>query len=171
MALLLRGLRGEPVKKLQEKLGVAADGIFGPGTEKALEAYQKEHGLKADGIAGPDTFAAMELYDLIILERGSRGQTVEKLQRKLSLDTDGKFGPGTDKAVRAFQQQNGLAVDGIVGPRTLAKLDLFSSPVLEAMAQKGAELWASLKTTDDGDAKAKAEAEAALARVKGFFKS
>ena len=40
MSLLKRGLRGEPVKLLQKALGVEADGIFGPGTEKALRDYQ-----------------------------------------------------------------------------------------------------------------------------------
>lgn len=59
MAMLRRGLTGEPVRILQEKLGVTADGIFGKNTEAALLKYQAAHGLSADGIAGPDTFTAM----------------------------------------------------------------------------------------------------------------
>ena len=61
MSILKRGLKGAPVKRLQEKLGVDADGAFGPGTEKALKEYQAANGLAADGIAGPDTFAKMGL--------------------------------------------------------------------------------------------------------------
>jgi peptidoglycan hydrolase-like protein with peptidoglycan-binding domain len=36
--------------------------------------------------------------------------------------TDGEFGPGTDKAVKEFQQQKGLKPDGIVGTRTRQQL-------------------------------------------------
>jgi peptidoglycan hydrolase-like protein with peptidoglycan-binding domain len=40
---------------MQEALGVGADGAFGPGTERALKAWQTANGLTADGIAGPMT--------------------------------------------------------------------------------------------------------------------
>ena len=40
----------------------------------------------------------------------------------LKLQTDGIFGANTDYAVRHFQRNNGLAVDGIVGPMTRAML-------------------------------------------------
>ncbi|MCB0711666.1 MAG: peptidoglycan-binding protein [Ignavibacteriae bacterium] len=47
---------------------------------------------------------------------------VKKLQNLLGLSEDGLFGPNTEKAVIAFQKQNKLETDGIVGPRTWAKL-------------------------------------------------
>jgi peptidoglycan hydrolase-like protein with peptidoglycan-binding domain len=50
-----KGSKGSTVKALQEKLGLSADGAFGPGTEQALMAWQSENGLVADGIAGPAT--------------------------------------------------------------------------------------------------------------------
>lgn len=53
------GSRGAQVKKLQEALGVAADGSFGPGTETALKTWQAANGLEADGIAGPATLAKL----------------------------------------------------------------------------------------------------------------
>ena len=126
MAILKRGLAGEPVKRLQAKLGVEADGEFGPKTEEALKAYQKQHGLAVDGIAGPDTFAQMGLHELVLLKVGTSGETVKKLQRSLDLDADGRFGPATEKAVREFQEKNGLAVDGMAGPDTLSKMKLFT---------------------------------------------
>lgn len=140
MAILKRGLAGEPVKILQAKLGVNADGQFGPATEEALKAYQTAHSLSADGIAGPDTFFAMGLPELILLTEGSHGEAVKKLQTALGIAADGKFGPGTEKAVMEFQQKNGLEADGMAGPVTLAKIDAFKdifTPEAVAKAQSG----------------------------------
>lgn len=63
-ALLGRGSVGEAVRDLQQKLSalgypLAADGIFGKDTEKAVRAFQRDHGLGADGIVGPRTFSAI----------------------------------------------------------------------------------------------------------------
>jgi Putative peptidoglycan binding domain len=87
MSILKRGLSGEPVKILQAKLAVTADGQFGPGTETALKTYQQQHGLKVDGIAGPDTFAQVGLYELILLKPGTSGDTVSCSSRWASPTT------------------------------------------------------------------------------------
>jgi len=50
------GSRGEDVKKLQQILGINADGIFGPSTEVKVKAWQKSKGLVADGIVGPKSW-------------------------------------------------------------------------------------------------------------------
>jgi putative chitinase len=57
--ILKKGSKGEEVKKLQSKLGLAADGIFGAGTESKLKEWQKKNGLSADGIAGPATLTKL----------------------------------------------------------------------------------------------------------------
>ena len=59
IGVLRKGSRGDGVKIMQEALGIGADGIFGPGTERALKEWQAENGLTADGIAGPATFAKL----------------------------------------------------------------------------------------------------------------
>ena len=127
MAILRKGTSGEPVKRLQAKLGVETDGEFGSNTEKALKEWQAKYksSLTPDGIAGPDTFMAMGLYELVLLKQGTRGDTVKKLQDKLGIDADGQFGSGTEKAVRDYQQKNGLVADGMAGPATLAHMKLF----------------------------------------------
>ena len=58
-----------------------------------------------------------------LVRQGAQQHPVKTLQYLLrarghNLTVDGIFGPQTDAAVRAFQQQRGLAVDGIVGPVT-----------------------------------------------------
>jgi putative chitinase len=56
---LRRGSKGEAVKRMQAKLGLTADGDFGPGTEAALKKWQAANGLTADGVVGPKTLAKL----------------------------------------------------------------------------------------------------------------
>lgn len=57
------------------------------------------------------------------LKRGSRGEDVKALQKRLSLLADGIFGPLTEEGVKQFQASHGLTADGIVGPKTWAVLE------------------------------------------------
>jgi putative chitinase len=57
--ILKIGSKGEDVKKLQSKLGLGADGVFGPGTESAVKKWQSSNGLTADGIVGEGTWGKM----------------------------------------------------------------------------------------------------------------
>ena len=59
IGVLRRGSRGEGVKLMQEALGLGADGIFGPGTERSLKEWQTSQGLDADGVAGPATLGKL----------------------------------------------------------------------------------------------------------------
>lgn len=56
---LRRDTWGAAVYLVQRRLGVAADGEFGPNTDSAVRAYQSSHGLDADGVVGPATWASM----------------------------------------------------------------------------------------------------------------
>ena len=65
------------------------------------------------------------------LKRGSKGQYVTLAQTELinkgyscgSFGADGEFGAATEKAVKAFQKDHGLSVDGIIGKQTWSALD------------------------------------------------
>jgi putative chitinase len=57
--LLKNGSKGDDVKKLQTKLGLTADGAFGPGTENKVKEWQSANGLTADGIVGDGTWSKM----------------------------------------------------------------------------------------------------------------
>jgi peptidoglycan hydrolase-like protein with peptidoglycan-binding domain len=57
------------------------------------------------------------------LRKGSTGDNVRYLQAALGgLQVDGVFGPITEKAVRKFQKQQGIQIDGVVGAQTWSRL-------------------------------------------------
>lgn len=111
----------------------AIDGIQGPGTRKAVVAFQRRSKLGADGLAGPATRAALgklgrPLYGTRVLRRGLRGWDVSVLQFLLQRHgfapgrIDGHFGRATAKAVRRYQTFARLKRDGVVGRRTASAL-------------------------------------------------
>jgi zinc D-Ala-D-Ala carboxypeptidase len=82
--------------------------------------------------------------DWPLVKQGDSGYNVRTVQHLLtarghSTDTDGIFGPDTLARVRAFQQANGLAVDGIVGPNTWSKLIMTVSSGDSGHAVRGAQ--------------------------------
>lgn len=146
---LRSGARGEAVSTLQRALnergaGLRVDGAYGPSTLRAVRSFQRSAGLAADGVAGPRTWAALDASPTAaraataptapaaagsspILRRGARGDAVRTLQgllreRGASIPVSGSFSARTADAVRAFQRSAGLAVDGVVGPRTWSAL-------------------------------------------------
>ena len=133
---LERGSKGEDVKALQEALieldfkPGEVDGVFGVLTESAVKSFQVWAMVAADGIVGPRTWEKLDDADKSdpTLKEGSKGIAVRGLQRRLieagyaDLEIDGKFGPATEAAVKAFQAAAGLDPDGIVGPKTWDRL-------------------------------------------------
>jgi len=180
MSILKKGMKGAPVKRLQTKLGITADGVFGPGTDKAVREFQKSAGLAVDGIAGPDTFTAIGLPELVLLRVGTRGEAVKKLQTALGIAADGRFGPATEKAVREFQAKNNLAEDGLAGPETLAMIDAFPEMTKETVEKAAvrpdevsfeSEPMPEIKGTDvvAGSTIEVPEEKSVWGRVKGWF--
>jgi peptidoglycan hydrolase-like protein with peptidoglycan-binding domain len=73
-------------------------------------------------LAGPATAAAHSPTLRSLLEQGSVGPNVARVQRALHINDNGHFSPATKRAVIAFQRRDGLLVDGIVGPQTWGAL-------------------------------------------------
>jgi len=160
--ILKVGSRGPEVVKLQTKLKEknyytsTVDGIYGPLTRNAVLQFQRDNRLLVDGIAGPQTLSALyknasnssnaSKQTAAILKIGSRGQVVKDLQSQLkslnyyTASIDGIYGPLTAEAVRAFQRDNGLVVDGIAGPQTFAAL---KNPVKSASSSAASKVNAS----------------------------
>ena len=59
---LQRGSRGQAVRVVQQALGIPADGIFGPQTQRAVRQFQQNNGLQVDGIVGRQTLAALRNF-------------------------------------------------------------------------------------------------------------
>jgi peptidoglycan hydrolase-like protein with peptidoglycan-binding domain len=86
---------------------------------QAVRDFQQARGLVIDGIAGPRTFEAL----IVTRRQGDQGEAVSAIQSQLAsrgmgVAVDGDYGPQTADAVKTYQRQKGLLVDGIVGPKT-----------------------------------------------------
>jgi hypothetical protein len=62
-----------------------------------------------------------------VLKKGSKGESVKTLQAFLKITVDGNFGPKTESAVKSYQKKNGLAADGVVGPKTWAHMGILNT--------------------------------------------
>ena len=79
------GSTGDDIKKIQQKLGLKADGTFGPITENAVRTWQAAHGLAPDGIVGPAIWDAM-FADAAGVDKGSTEGAVSVTTAAIRLD-------------------------------------------------------------------------------------
>jgi hypothetical protein len=70
---VMRGYRGPGVALVQRKLGITANGVFGPGTERAVRRFQRRKGLTVDGVVGPITRRAMGIAHMSRASAHRRG--------------------------------------------------------------------------------------------------
>jgi peptidoglycan hydrolase-like protein with peptidoglycan-binding domain len=139
------GFTGLAVKELQKLLlqrvgdvaDLKVDGIFGEITQYAVKLFQYRVFLKNDGMVGVTTWDALyagHRLDLPELSRGSYGSEVARVQKVLKLSQvaqkelglkgyyfwpiDGNFDSRTEVAVKSFQHEHKLVVDGVIGAET-----------------------------------------------------
>jgi len=146
------GDENERVQQLQERLMALnymdldeSTQYYGPATQYAVSLFQRQHDLAQDGVAGPltlDMINSPDAKNYTLLE-GTRGSDVDSLQRQLVdlgylSNSTGYYGTETVKAVKAFQERNGLAVDGKTGEQTLSLI--FSPNAKQSASKVQAEL-------------------------------
>lgn len=119
-----RGESGADVSTIQHLVTfhgypTTVDGVFGSNTEARVMDFEADRGLTVDGVVDAQTWPVL----VVPVRRSDSNHAVRGGQRQLNkygyaLTVDGIFGPATEAAVRDFQLQNGLTVDGVVGTST-----------------------------------------------------
>ncbi|NEO42155.1 MAG: peptidoglycan-binding protein [Moorea sp. SIOASIH] len=107
---------------------ISEDGSYGPSTERRLNNSFSE-GFSISVPSKKESEKSIQFRVLRLSQPYMKGEDVRAIQQALakagySLDVDGVYGRGSEAVVKQFQEQNGLDVDGIVGPATRAKMGL-----------------------------------------------
>lgn len=175
------------VRSFQKKNGLKADGTAGAETQKMIYSADA---IIASATATPKVTEAPTPTPTVAvpeesLKSGAKGEDVKTLQRRLKelgyykSVIDGKLGRDTEKALKDFQEANGLTADGVAGKATYEKL--FSADVLAkgttptpqptetpapGKEDASAVTWTTLRSGDAGDDVA--QLQEALASL-GYF--
>ena len=132
--VLQYGDDGDDVLDLQTRLNQLGyysgnlSGRYREGTREAVKQFQKDYELEETGIADGRTQALIYTAKHRTLRYGTSGAAVKELQTRLTGlgyyqgKISGNFLEATEKAVKAFQERNGLDADGLADPETLIQL-------------------------------------------------
>lgn len=140
-----------------------ADGVFGTATQTAVRTFQRTQGLPVTGTVDVATFRAIMNVtgdqtaapapapapsvdpSTVMLRLGAQGPDVTRVQEALIWNdirvpggADGVFGSGTANALRTFQTNRGLTVNGVVDRATWEALNLHLDP---SVARHGIEVF------------------------------
>lgn len=115
------GSKKEDVSSLPPEQILAGNAILAPQSV-TLEAYN----IITPGNASMDSMS-MEISEPLVSDKPTNKDIQQALQNAgiYQGSIDGNIGPKSKKAIRDFQQQNGLSVDGKVGSRTWKKLSVY----------------------------------------------
>jgi Transglycosylase-like domain/Putative peptidoglycan binding domain len=141
----------DTVRALQQKLGVSADGVYGPKTRAAVKRFQRAHGLTADGVAGPQTLAALGVSAAPKAKEAddssaaaSSGDAAATLQRIAQCESGGNpsavSADGTYRGKYQFDRETWRAMGGGGDPADApeAEQDRIAAALL---AQRGTSPW------------------------------
>ena len=110
-------------------LTTTPDGVYGKDTVAAVKRFQELNGIIPDGFLGPNTIYTLKSSRarsnaLMFGMRGDDVENMQKLLKKLGYmsNVTGYFGEETESAVKAFQKNNSLSSDGMVGAKTMTAL-------------------------------------------------
>ncbi len=160
------GHKGLKIHSIQRKLldyninsALDDNGVYGVKTHAAIRQFQKLKKLRVDGVAGQETLSALfinndideiEVEDHVLIKIkegqlfsiGDKGEAVKEIQKILidsgyyHYEKDGIFGPLTQKAIKNYQKDHGLIIDGIVGKQTYEHLSGVSLNVINKVVEE-----------------------------------
>ena len=165
---LMVGSTGNKVTALQQDLTALGyyygdiSGHYGSLTQAAVKKFQKAKGITQDGIAGTTTLNAIakalgnsgSSSSGSALREGDENSAVLELQTMLKElkyyygDLTGSFGSLTKRAVRKFQDDNDLTVDGIAGTKTINLLRSLTGRTSGDSSSSGSITSSSVATAD-----------------------
>ena len=127
---------------------------FGPLTSQAISYFQRKNGLSMTGVADQKTLKVLFSSDAKVYSatQGARGDDIKLIQERLNelgytCKADGYLGAKTKAAIMAFQENNGLTVDGTVGSHT--REVLFSSSAKKATKKTTTDQKTEEKKTEE----------------------
>lgn len=180
--VLAKGEVSEDIRSYQKRLKnlgyltTEPDGKYGDDTVSAVKRFQMVNGLISDGYIGQETRLMLlsDNAEYNSISIGASGDDVTRIQERLKelkylSKVTGYFGEDTNSALKSFQKQNGLTVDGKFGAQTNAKLFSDSAKKAPAVSRpsKGGSSGGGKKPSDPGSSNsAGVEAFIAAARSK-----
>ncbi len=140
-----RGDRGHAVRLVQRRLRITADGVFGPGTERAVKRFQRRRGLRADGVVGPATFKALGVRVASETRRSvaAVGGVLERIARCESggnpraVSADGRY-----RGKYQFSRETWAALGGTGDPAAAPEAEQ-DRRAAQLLAQRGTSPWPS----------------------------
>jgi peptidoglycan hydrolase-like protein with peptidoglycan-binding domain len=135
---------GYDVRALQRKIGVRADGAFGPKTRRALKRWQRRNGLTPDGVPGPATLEALGLAASASSSSSSTTGVSARLQRIAECESGGdptaKSPDGRYHGKYQFSRATWRAMGGTGDPAAApeAEQDQRAAALMEA---QGPDAW------------------------------
>jgi peptidoglycan hydrolase-like protein with peptidoglycan-binding domain len=143
----------DTVRALQQKLGVRADGVYGPKTRAAVKRFQRAHGLAPDGVAGPRTLAALGLTTAAPDEEAEAsddatsspsGDAAATLQRIAQCESGGNpaavSADGTYRGKYQFDRQTWREMGGTGDPAAAPESEQ-DRIAAQLLAQRGTAPW------------------------------
>jgi len=131
------GDKGDAISALQQRLKdleyyeySSITGFYGPVTTEAVKKFQRTNNLTADGVMSAQCLTLINAKNAkyYTMYPGDSGDDIKAMQDRLKElgyfdgTSTGYFGSITASSVKAFQDANGLSVDGVVGKDTRGKL-------------------------------------------------